>query len=536
MRFRLKVKQSSDTQTILEQPPAELFQAVLPANRFPIRHAFCFFTSALLHAVGLVLLPFVAEQFASLPTARPSEQAKPFDRTKAIPVLIYRPPVRKPDLPRITATEAPKSKQAPAGEIVSPQQAIASFQKAPPRPQRIYRPEAPPEIATQELVRNRVEIAGSKLPVLPPPPQPPPPPKPKTFVPPAAEKRPQSQARVEMPLDQAPQVAAANNQQQGPAVLQQALPKAAPKPFEPPPTAKPKRPARDVAVADAPPPTVAGGRQDTGVSSGRAFPIGGEVPGNRPPAPAPPPPAAGGTGANVSVAVLGVVDANAEEAKGSRTASFSRANRAGAPAQSGEPGGLKLPDLATGNPVNLPPKAGNPPAAPGVSPATRQGVAVRPMASNRTPGTAVPLPPGNRRLPAAVEGAFAGRPVFASVIPMGDVRRHGADWTVWFAEAKPSAAGGSRWLTPPVPLRKLETNEGLPQPGEPEQTFRFSVLAEISEEGKIKVRKVVKSGNLEMDAFVIADLGEWTFQPATAPSGKVGVEVVLDVPFRFKKP
>jgi hypothetical protein len=477
------------------------------------------------------------------PPAPPTAPRNPTvaDMKKAKVVLIA---PRDLILPRVRASQLrAKSEQARAPQYLSGQEMISQPRNAPPGEQIIYRPQAKKESAPPELLRNRVDFEGPTVekaelgpsPVAKPPDPPPSPkPAPKAFVPPPVKKA-DTPSPPDVTLEQTPEMARGNPQVQTPAVLAGQLPKAPPRQFVAPPT-QPKLVAPQTNLEAAP---------DVGLGAVRGSAAGQSVlmGTGRPAVNGPPPPpsakpgAGGGSGTNGkdNVAVIGLREGTQNQTPPDtrRDASFASAKLPGAP----DPGrgnqntaSLSLPSVGVGAPGAKPPDPRPPGERPVAPSGPRVTFEVKSQAVSRLAGFAVPLSPGSRR-PAAVDAVFTSRRIFTILIPMTDQVRHRADWTLWFAETDPNDPGGrSGRMSPPVPLRKTDTDELLPPTGARIAPVYVMVHASVSADGRVTVKRIVNSQGA-LDDFVRRDLERWTFRPAANPNGATQVEVLFEVPY-----
>jgi hypothetical protein len=140
----------------------------------------------------------------------------------------------------------------------------------------------------------------------------------------------------------------------------------------------------------------------------------------------------------------------------------------------------------------------------------------------------VPLRPGSRTIPRAIDARFQGRDVYTMVIPIENLPRYSGDWILWFAERE-QKAGDRPSLRAPIPLRKVEP---LEEPLASARTeFRVQLLALIKRDGKVEGISLLRNLAPAMEQAVIQDLASWEFKPATRDGVPVDVDIVVEIPF-----
>jgi Gram-negative bacterial TonB protein C-terminal len=140
----------------------------------------------------------------------------------------------------------------------------------------------------------------------------------------------------------------------------------------------------------------------------------------------------------------------------------------------------------------------------------------------------VPLRPGSRTIPRAIDTRFQGRDVYTMVIPIENLPRYSGDWILWFAE-RDQKAGDRPSLRSPIPLRKIEP---LEEPLAGARTeFRVQITALIKRDGKIDGITLLRPVAPGLERAVIQDLASWEFKPATRDGAAVDVDIVIEIPF-----
>ncbi len=477
-------------------------------------------------------------------------------------VLVYRPP-KKP-AQAAPETQVGKSKEA-RGTFLAPRTAIATAKKAPSQKQIIWKPAnvpeltidspaptvvariettlpppppkaspkqfTPPELANSSTKPAPIEIAATLAAaptiavtsptnaaakaLLPPPPKIPP----KQFTPPTQS---QQQPKLPTKTEVSELLAAAGPltvTQQGLATASSTapLPKLAPKQFTPPQQSAPLKQPTKTDVTE----TLTAVQQ---VNSGSV--AGAPSLSSFSRLPAPPKDAAiapeitrGNEQINLAIASVNPAPA-ADVPLGSRAGQFSVAPKVGNTA-TGEAasGALTIPDVTVRD-AKPTPKPGS-----GKSNTLIYTERVRPSYSNVF---TVPLRPANRSLPKAVEAYFAGRSVYAVVIPIENLPAYGTDWILWFAESTPPA-GAAPSVRPPVPVRKIELVENSREP----RDTRLQIAATLSSDGKLSNVKVLSAVSDAVKTLAMEDLSAWEWKPATRSNAAIAVEAVFEIPFRL---
>lgn len=475
-------------------------------------------------------------------------------------VLIYRPPKKVAE----AAPEKQVGKSAePKGKLVAPRTVIATAKNAQSQKQVIWKPVNLPEIKVDvpaPTVVARVETALPPPPKIAPkqftapsaakdapkantpeitaalngapvvnvaqaaPPVPkallPPPPKvaPKQFVPPPpSERDPKLAIKTEVNASLAPATAlvVAQNGVVTTSANLPPPPKVAPKQFKaPPPSGAPKQLARtEVTEALASAPQVTSGAISAGAPT-VAFSRLPAPPKDLPPSPDP---TRGNEQANLAIASVNPAPAAAVPTS-SRSGQFAVAPAVGEPASgAANAGALTVPNLTVREPVAVKSNA--------KSNTLVYTERVRPSYSSVF---TVPLRPAGRTLPKSVEPHFAGRSVYAVVIPFENFPAYGTDWILWFAEATPTP-GPAPSLRPPVPTRKIE----LVEKGREASDTRVQISASLSSDGRLSNVRVLSAVSAAIQALAIEDISSWEWKPATRNNAAIAIDAVFEIPFRL---
>lgn len=452
-----------------------------------------FLVSVAVHVTVLALL-------AKLPGGLLFQARPPADSSRELAVLrpertrIYWIPLKKA-VPRLAPDETIPIDSNPAGRRNTDTDSVVVKQPAPASNQQfVWQPDAAPRPETKTPLPNMVAIKGGPAPL---PaaeaPVPAPKPKPREFIPP---KQPiPAPAPPGVIVDAPPHVAAAALAVTPPPSLAAtaALPsaKAPPKKFVPPPR-------RPEAASSAP-------RIDA----------------------APEVAIAAGNGAQITATVIDLRQSSAITAKrpdGALAGEFSTGPRKGAPAAAPGAGGVTVPGAAAqGRELSAPPPV---------------ALSVRPPAPSyelRIPASAgamsAPLRPASRVVPRVVEERFPGRAVYVVLVQKPDLPEYAGDWTIWFAERTASGPTGA-YIRAPYPQRKTigaarpdaATGAGV--------RGMIQLTAVIDELGKIGNIAVLPGRYPQFAAKAVTDLAAWEFRPANRNGLSVGVEVIIDIPFR----
>lgn len=224
--------------------------------------------------------------------------------------------------------------------------------------------------------------------------------------------------------------------------------------------------------------------------------------------------------AKADIAVASLHPSNGPVPEGSRGGAFSKAPTQGEPASGEVSGsGLIVPNLSIRGDHSKP----APP--PQLWKSTLYADKVRSVPVSTL---SVPLRPGSRTIPRAIDVRFQGRDVYTMVIPIENLPRYSGDWILWFAE-RDQRSGDRPSLRSPIPLRKVEPLEE-PLPGARTE-FRIQLLAVIKKDGKIEGISLLRNAAPALEQAVIQDVASWEFKPATRDGEPVDVDVVLEIPF-----
>lgn len=310
-----------------------------------------------------------------------------------------------------------------------------------------------------------------------------------------------------------------------------APPKAPPKVFVPPATAKAETPAAVRAqqlLVEAVPPTVADPALT--VEPPTSLPVSGlQAPSV--PVPEPSKPAGVGQPATASVSALVInrtlVPDGPPQVPEPKPGQIARAEETGPPAprNTREDGGLRVPGVAIeGSNV---PKA-EPAAADPAGNSGREIVFESSRLGGAQNAISAPLRPSARTVPAHVEQIFKGRNVYTMVVPMRRVAAYSSDWVMWFGER--GGANSEGRVRAPLPLVK-RARSSPPSANSPD--VRVRVLLLLDTEGRIKEVTVLSTTQPTANAQLLADLREWTFRPASRDGVAFEADVILEYSLRL---
>ena len=139
----------------------------------------------------------------------------------------------------------------------------------------------------------------------------------------------------------------------------------------------------------------------------------------------------------------------------------------------------------------------------------------------------VPLPPGARRIPDAIDSQFRNRPVYTMIVPAPKLPQYAGDWIVWFGEQKPS--GSVVQVHAPLPEKMLVPDT----PGYSWGTEAdLLIKLVIDETGHVQTPTIIKIPADVSPQVALEDVREWQFKPATRNGVAISVDAILDIPFR----
>jgi hypothetical protein len=218
----------------------------------------------------------------------------------------------------------------------------------------------------------------------------------------------------------------------------------------------------------------------------------------------------------------------------SRNAEFSRGKSEGAPNPGSTGGQSGLPGLAVGG------GSGH-----GSAVVTGTDQRAKPNASNEEGAwvayqqqllpsggatLSAPLRPSNRALPAQIEDRFRNRVVYTLVIPIENMPDYTGDWIIWFAE-RGEQSGGVAQVRAPVPMGKRVPVSSQANTSVIEGRVRLA--ATVTDDGRVELTTPVASDDQRLVAGAMEDLGRWKFRPATRNGKTIGVDVVVEIPYRL---
>ena len=148
----------------------------------------------------------------------------------------------------------------------------------------------------------------------------------------------------------------------------------------------------------------------------------------------------------------------------------------------------------------------------------------RPVSSSLS----VPLWPGARRIPAALDLQFRNRPVYTMVLPAPKMPQYAGDWVLWFSELKPTDTQVQ--IRSPLPEKKLVSDASRGIVWGSEADVRISLV--IDETGHVQSISVSKIPPDLSPQIALDDVRAWQFKPATRNGVPIAVEAVLDIPYR----
>lgn len=142
-----------------------------------------------------------------------------------------------------------------------------------------------------------------------------------------------------------------------------------------------------------------------------------------------------------------------------------------------------------------------------------------------TPSVSIPQWPNTRRVPAAVEGVFSGRPVYSTVIA-GPARY--PDWVLWFGELPAEGARTRSVMRPP----RLDSGAGLVASLRLPGAGKCWVKARLSKSGKLVSLEISQGLGGEQALEFANVLEKWLWTPAIRNGEAVDVDVLMEVDLR----
>jgi hypothetical protein len=215
---------------------------------------------------------------------------------------------------------------------------------------------------------------------------------------------------------------------------------------------------------------------------------------------------------------------------GRRPGNFSTAPATGAPAAEKSGKAALVPGLTVRGRNHGDSEPGVKPETPAPAPnkpkreISYHEVMSRPIGSSLS----LPLPPGARRIPVALDLQFHDRPVYTMILPAPRMPQYAGDWVLWFSELKPSE--GLAQIHAPLPEKQLVPDGPSPYTWGIEADIRINLVIDAS--GHVQS---VSIGRIPSDVppeVALDDLRAWQFKPATRNGVPIPVDAVLDIPFR----
>jgi hypothetical protein len=170
---------------------------------------------------------------------------------------------------------------------------------------------------------------------------------------------------------------------------------------------------------------------------------------------------------------------------------------------------------------NAAPAAAAPmPATPSVPPTYRPRL--------DTSSLSVPLRPASRRVPPQVDGNFANRVVYCTVMPGPS---NLPDWVVWFGDAEPPPPGSRVVMKPPVPEKTSVPSSVLGAPVE----GKLWITARLGKNGRLSVVNIPQGASAQQALDLATEMGKWVFTPAIRNGEAVEVDLLLEASFRLAR-
>jgi TonB family protein len=136
------------------------------------------------------------------------------------------------------------------------------------------------------------------------------------------------------------------------------------------------------------------------------------------------------------------------------------------------------------------------------------------------------------------EKILSGKEVYTTHIDLPNLTSATGSWILNFAQLQEDRTLSYKWkgkLSAPVPLRKVD-------PKYPPALVREHVDGEvilyaiIRKSGAVDSIQLVRGIDPQLDKNAMDSLAQWQFRPAAREGVPTDVEVVVYIPFRFRKP
>ncbi|MBX9600208.1 MAG: hypothetical protein K2X35_04350 [Bryobacteraceae bacterium] len=135
----------------------------------------------------------------------------------------------------------------------------------------------------------------------------------------------------------------------------------------------------------------------------------------------------------------------------------------------------------------------------------------------------LPLRPGSRVLPRAIEELFANRVVYSFVLPMPYDPAFKGDWIFWFADS----SGESGFLRPPVPQERFAL---LPFAAAAPVHAAIRLIARLNTTGDFGDIRFLGAVDEPTGRLALESLVCWRFQAATRNGKPVVLDAVIELP------
>lgn len=195
--------------------------------------------------------------------------------------------------------------------------------------------------------------------------------------------------------------------------------------------------------------------------------------------------------------------------------------------------GVQVPDLSIGGkPVSRLDLKAEMYASPTSSRTTQEALR---LARNSTPRAAPeqdgPRPAIAMRVSGAPDPRLQGRDIYMMAIQMPNLTSYSGSWLMWYADRTAHATGLGP-VSPPVAHRKVDPKYVASAASEHIEG-KVQLACVIDTEGHISGVELVRGLDDRLNRSAIEALSKWEFYHATAESGPVAVDVLVEIPFKL---
>ena len=151
------------------------------------------------------------------------------------------------------------------------------------------------------------------------------------------------------------------------------------------------------------------------------------------------------------------------------------------------------------------------------------------------PGSVSSAPRESTRPDLLIEAPFQHRKTYTMYINMPNLTSASGSWILEFAvlgsEEEFPAESFSDEVESPQPLRKVDPRYDVTAKREGIEGI-VTLYAVITRQGQVEQARVLRSLDERLDRSAVEAIEQWQFQPASRNGEPVGVEIVVEIPFR----